>query len=320
MSSVKVFAEGVTKQITEFLPSDLQDVQCSVVENVKNNSVVMTGITFHMPGKNVAPVIYMEPFFEKIKNGEPVNQVMDNIANCFRDCHDCQDITKGIDMNNYESVKEYIMPMVINTRRNRRMLTALPHERMEDLSVIYKVMFPNDRLDGVSSVKITEEIADRWGVSQSKLHKQAMDNGSQKRPPILQGMEVVARELLFQEKTSENLLEAEGMLAVDEPMYILSNPERMEGASVLAYPDLLKQVDAKFDGGCYILPSSIHECIVVPKRMGMSPKELGDMVREVNAAEVDREEVLSDRVYEYDRDRNCLCQVEASLKQREMER
>ena len=68
------------------------------------------------------------------------------------------------------------------------------------------------------------------------------------------------------------------------------------------------------------MPSSIHECIVVPKRMGMSPKELGDMVREVNAAEVDREEVLSDRVYEYDRDRNCLCQVEASLKQREMER
>ena len=65
----------------------------------------------------------------------------------------------------------------------------------------------------------------------------------------------------------------------------------------------------------------MHECIVVPKNLGMTPKELGKLVREVNASEVAREEVLSDRVYEYDRVRNCLSQVEASIeKERNMER
>ena len=94
---------------------------------------------------------------------------------------------------------------------------------------------------------------------------------------------------------------------------MLSNPMRLDGASVLAYPNLQEQLESVFPQGCYILPSSLHELIIVPKDIGMSPKEMEEMVREINQKEVAREEVLSDRVYEFDKETKKLCQISESV-------
>lgn len=96
---------------------------------------------------------------------------------------------------------------------------------------------------------------------------------------------------------------------------------KLNGSSVLAYPNLPEQLEVVFPQGCYLLPSSLHEMIIVPKEMSVSPKELGEMVREVNQTEVARDEILSDRVYEFDKERNQLRQVPESIeKGKEMER
>ena len=57
--AVKVFAEGVTQQIKDYLPEEYQDMQCEVSEQQKNNGVVLTGIVLSMPGQHIAPVVYM---------------------------------------------------------------------------------------------------------------------------------------------------------------------------------------------------------------------------------------------------------------------
>lgn len=320
MRTDKVFADGVVQNIKEYLPPELQDVECSVVENQKNNGVILTGITFKMPDKNIAPVIYMNPFYEKIRHGESIENVMKTIADCFMENCECQEISQGMDFLEYENIKEYIEPALINTKANQKMLSQMPHEKLEDLSLIYKIVLPSSGDKGRASVRITNEMVERWGIRPLDLHMTALSNGTHRQPAVLQDMETIVQEIYSDEVSTENLLEQKESINYGE-MFVLSNPDRMDGAAVLAYPDLLKQVDGKFDGGCYILPSSIHECIVVPKRQGMSPKELGKMVREVNASEVEREEVLSDRVYEYDRERNCLSQVVESIDRgREMER
>lgn len=72
---------------------------------------------------------------------------------------------------------------------------------------------------------------------------------------------------------------------------------------------------------CYLLPSSLHEMIIIPKDLGMTPKEMGEMVREVNQKEVARDEILSDRIYEFDKEKRQLCQIPESIeKAKEMER
>ena len=61
--------------------------------------------------------------------------------------------------------------------------------------------------------------------------------------------------------------------------------------------------------------------IIIPKDLGMTPKEMGEMVREVNQKEVARDEILSDRVYEFDREKRQLRQIPESIeKAKEMER
>lgn len=312
MITDKIFAEGVLQSVKEYLPPELQEVECSVVEKRNNNDVVMTGIMFKMPDKDIAPVIYVSPFYDKIKHGEPVSEVIEEIADCFMENYECQELLQGLNFLEFDNIKQYIEPALINTRANQKMLSQIPHQKIEDLSVIYKVVLPSGNEGGKPSMTINNNLAEIWGISNEEIHKAALENALRNHPAVLQDMETIMQEIYSHEVSEENLLESQDKINYGE-MFILSNPNRDDGATVLAYPDLVKQVDEKFDGGCYILPSSIHECIVVPKRLGRSAKELGMMVREVNATAVEREQVLSDRVYEFDREKNCLSQVVSSI-------
>ena len=47
--AVKAFAEGVTQQIKDYLPEDYQDMECEILEQQKNNGVVLTGMILNMP-------------------------------------------------------------------------------------------------------------------------------------------------------------------------------------------------------------------------------------------------------------------------------
>ena len=57
----------------------------------------------------------------------------------------------------------------------------------------------------------------------------------------------------------------------------------------------------------YVLPSSVHEVIIVTAAEAPEGSAgLSDMVSEINKTQVDAEEVLSDHVYYYDRDKKKL--------------
>ena len=64
-----------------------------------------------------------------------------------------------------------------------------------------------------------------------------------------------------------------------------------------------------------MLPSSVHEVLIVPDNGEMEPKMLGEMVREVNKNEVERQEVLSDRVYSYDKEKHKISHEPDSIQQ-----
>ena len=80
--AVKAFAEGVTQQIKDYLPEEYQDMQCEISEQQKNNGVVLTGMILNMPGQQIAPVVYMEPFYDQVRKGEPMDQIMTGLPMC----------------------------------------------------------------------------------------------------------------------------------------------------------------------------------------------------------------------------------------------
>ena len=79
----------------------------------------------------------------------------------------------------------------------------------------------------------------------------------------------------------------------------------MYGASVMLFKDPLRDFANYMGHDLYILPSSIHEVILLlDDEYVQSSEELREMVRETNRMVVDQEEVLSDHIYNYDREKD----------------
>lgn len=318
----KVFAEGVVKQIRDYLPPEYESVECRVVEQRKNNDVPMVGICFRMPGESIAPLIYIEPFYNEVRRGSPITEIMERIAETAMNSRELGGEMPEIRIDDYASVKDYLNLALVNTKANRRMLSEMPHMEVEDLSAILRVELPVPG-DGTGSIKVTNELLEKWDVGKKEVFEAAMENLEKNAAPVLMDMESIMDEIAFGTPANENLLHnpEEGSRSPVKPMYVLSNASRVNGASAILSPVTMKKIGEIFPEGFYILPSSVHETLVIPKEHAPSPKELGEMVREVNRTQVARQEVLSDRIYEYDRERGKICQVPESIeKQRGMER
>ena len=114
-------------------------------------------------------------------------------------------------------------------------------------------------------------------------------------------MENVLHEMMTEEEYLNGVPQEESRdFLAGNPLRVLSNVQRVQGASCMLYPGLLKQLAGKEENSFYILPSSIHEVILLTDRRMETPEQLKEMIAEVNRTQVAPEEVLSDSLYYYD--------------------
>lgn len=315
MNETRMFADEVAAGIVKYFPED-RKMQCRVVETRKNNNVSLVGVSFHEQGSNISPVIYMEPYRKAAANGRPMDELMREIAETvFRSREKMQHVDP-MDYGDYESIKDYLSLTLVNSRDNRQMLSQMPHRQIEDLALTLELKFPME--EGTGSIKVNHELAKQWEVDTDVLFEQAERRAIETEPAVLQKMEEVLSLLETDGKETNNLLDAESPRTPEPGLYVLSNQSKVKGAAVLSYPGVLEKVDQLFPEGFYILPSSVHELLVIPKSLEISPRELGEMVRAINRSEVAKEDQLSDRVYEYDREAGKIRQVPESVKQKDV--
>ena len=151
--------------------------------------------------------------------------------------------------------------------------------------------------EGMESICVTNELAGKWGLSAKSLYIIAEKNTPILLPPIIDTMEHTL-ELLMGEINCA--IEPAKDSNKPIPMHIMTNKYQINGASVLLYHGLLDGLAEKLGTDLYVIPSSIHEVILVPES-GTEDTNLNDMVAEVNHTQVDPKEVLADHVYYYDR-------------------
>lgn len=310
---IKVFAESAAEQIRAYLPEEYQDMEWRVIERKKNNSVPRVGIDIHMPGNDGICTVYVESFYDEIRKGAPLEKVLKEIAGAVMDVMPDRALPADLDVKDYHSVKDYLKVALVNTKANRAMLMEHPHMGVEDLSVILKVELPETGNGGKPEAKVTNSLAAYWGIGREELFKNAAENTWKKHPPILAEITHIVEELEGISREPENLLEREQVPETMCPMYVLTNKEKQEGAASMLSPYVLERISGMFPEGYYILPSSINEVLIVPKSTCLSAGELGSMVRDINQSVVQREEILSDRVYEYDKEKGIIRQVPESM-------
>lgn len=312
MVEYKVFAEGMVKDIREHFSPGYADVECAVVEQRKNNGQVCVGISFRKPGQPVSPIIYMEPFYEKVRCGEPLEGIVQEIVRSAEESMETGIPDCYSHIGEYDRVKGYLGVRLVNTKANRLELARIPHRELEDLSLIPVIRFPLPDADGYGSTKVTEEIRKGWGIGAEQLFEQALENEEHPR------MHVLGEFISDMDDSSQELfqMEDEPFRITEESMFILTNERKVDGAAVIAFPGVMEKLDELFPEGFFVVPSSIHETIIMPKGRGeeISPKQMGTMVRDINRTYMEKTEILSDRIYEYDKESGKIRQVPESMK------
>ena len=274
----KIFAEGVVKDIKDYLPFCYEDMKCEVVEKERNNGQRRVGITFSRPGQEIAPVIYVEPFYKSVQQGEPLEDVMREIARTVElEMKNRPPITAS-QISEYDRIKEYLGVKLVNTKANRRNLKDITHIEMEDMSLIPVIRFPMPEQEMYGNMKITEELRRAWGVSVHDIFEQAWKN---EEPPVLQEL----GDAVSYGEDIHDLFAVERL--TNDTMYVLTNQRAIDGAIQIALPGVMKKLSELLPKGFFIIPSSIHETLIMPKGMEiqgleMTPKEMGQMLREIN--------------------------------------
>ena len=158
--------------------------------------------------------------------------------------------------------------------------------------------------DGIASVTITNDMLRFWNISTEELYVVAHQNTAKRFPVCIESM----RDTLLDTISDLNVCDTELEGCNDVvPMYVATNTTKLNGAAVVLYENQLREFSKCFGGDYFLLPSSIHETLLIPvtdKTNALS--DLKEMVMNVNKICVTKEEFLSDSVYRYFVAESCL--------------
>lgn len=295
---------GTVKSAMELCYGD--NVRVLVNDVRKTNDVILSGLTIVKTGCNVSPTIYLEPYYEQYRSGVAMEDICQDIMAVYEE--HCVDTDFDISMvTDFCKVKDNVCYKVVNAERNQELLKTVPHKLVLDLAVIFFIeVFQSGAGNG--TITIQNHFMDMWeGIDTDILYELALVNTQRKYRGRVCSMFSVMQEILDEECTTEFFdLMCEGS---DVPMYVATNTQKLFGAGVFMYTGLLKAFAEQIGSDFFILPSSTHEILFVPATVDMDASYLKQMVHDVNATEVSEQEFLSNNVYRYNIDTDCMAIV-----------
>lgn len=268
----------------------------TMTEVLKNNNVRLTGIVITEEANSIAPTVYLETPYKRYQEGISLEVIAEEIRDEYeKHAHNLQlDIDFFMD---FSQVEGGIFHKIINYEQNRELLKDVPYIKWHDLAVVFYYAMEEASF-GKATILLHNSHLAMWGQSADGIYRIAQQNMKQKMPELL----VPLRELM----------EEMAGIEVDEtipPLYVLSNKEKMFGASAMLYSEKIKGLADRLESDLLILPSSTHEVLLLPEQRDQGYDFYRQMVKEVNTTQVDPEEILSFNLYRYDRQKEEIEEV-----------
>jgi hypothetical protein len=294
------FKEEVKKNIIMYLPYSEMDVTVSLEEFVKINDQKTSALCIGIRGSNVIPRIQLDSFYRMYTDGADMKTVMRQIAHTYVESEKVQHEIVHAIYNSYDSVKKSLYMVAMNKDSNLEYLKGVCHEDVPgtDITLAVRVLYGVISDKQYGSFLVQDRMIEKWGVDRNQVLTTAYRNTGSLFPPELKSMQEVMTSLgMFEDGVDES--ECFGKLRPFE-QYVLTNNANLYGATVMFYPQILKDISQKTEANIYILPSSVHEVLLIKDNGDMSAEELQQMVMDVNRECLEPGEVLSDEVYCYD--------------------
>lgn len=278
----EMFGEGIVFEYAEYFKSN----------------EALSGIALKLPGCTNVPVVCLDD----MPDGISAKDAADAAATIF------QEALKNFDKMMPvlpEMTREYVLDNVVlqalSRKRNRQMLKVHPHLPYLDLAGIFRVPLGAWEKNSLSTILITNQIAEKLGLTIEDLTEAARRNTIKKFGIELENTRKMAlRSLLKQPSIPESFEDVQ----IEEPgLYTLTNQIHVNGAALMLIPDILEQLGEKAGMDYYILPSSIHELLIARDDGLVTARMLKELIHEGNRTEgiIKSEDVLSDNVYFYSR-------------------
>ena len=296
----KMSMEGFCKCVQMDFQKQLGDrYSVTVKDVVKNNGVKLKGLIIQAAHQNICPTIYLEHFYQMYCENQADDDSLKDIELAIFRTYLRDGNNKKIEMSwftDWSKVKERICCKLINYESNRELLKQLPHIQVLDLAVVFYYSF-QDSILGDGTIQIYNNHLEMWGITQKELLEVAKKNTQKLFPCVIDSMMQVVKEMMRAEGLPYDV---EDFSATESLMYIVSNKQKEYGAINLFNVELLRDfANTKNKCNFWILPSSLHEVLLVPDDGRACAVELLNMVTEVNSTQVMPEEVLANSIYKF---------------------
>lgn len=288
----ETFKERIIDAVNEALGTGVK----VIIQKVqKNNGLELDGLTIMDNRTNIAPTIYLNYYYHLLSDGRrDLQEIITDILETYEEHRQSSSIDLSF-FTDFEKVKEKILFKLINTEQNTKLLDEVPSVSFLDLSIIFYYLF--DSTDSSNAtILIRKEHLDFWKVNADDLLHIAKENTPKLLPYTLNSM----LDIIAGIKADVPPMDTDELL----PMYVLTNESNSFGAAAMLYDDVLKSFSDRKISDFYILPSSVHELILIPADMVEDTEYLTEMVQQVNSEQVPNEEILSDHAYYYNRTTN----------------
>ncbi len=281
------FVDAVAEKIPEVLTDiEIEDIRIEPV--TKNNGIQCTGLLILREGYNVAPNLYMEPYYSMYQASGAFDNVLNMIANDYYNAMKQAEIINATSI--HEDYPEKVILKLVNTNLNKNALKKCPHIEMNDLSYTFRYIVKDDSV-GIASALVTYNDIDRWGLSTEELLDMAKENTRRIFPPVIRDM----REFI------PDINDFPFEIDEDRELFVLTNEKGINGSTSMIFTDVIDEFSQQRNNSSfYIIPSSIHEVLLIKKSEGLNIDSLADLVKEVNRFVVGEMDFLSDNLYEYD--------------------
>lgn len=278
------FKEAVVNRVLDYLPVSFKDAEISLNVVDKPNNIRLTGLTIRKVDSRMAPTIYLEEFYSQLEAGDNMGTVLKRIA----EIRIAQD-EKNIDLNellDFTKCKDKIMPRLYGYDMNAEMIEHRAYTRVGDFVVLYVVDL-GETGNGRISLPVEKSLLEQWNIKGEELHRIALENQHYLQLGKFQSMAEVLKGIIYQdidEDIPDGLLE-ELFAPSDGIMYVITNGNNLHGAAMILDKEFMDDIAEKLGGSFIVLPSSIHEVIVVSDNDSVELDYMQAMVYEINRAQ-----------------------------------
>ena len=265
MMNYEMFRGVVENEFKNYLGEGFKDTKIEVVPQFRVNEKKDAIVIIEKDGSNymgMSPVIYVDDLFRMYNSSGDLKKTLNFAADLMKAGFDRKDSILSM-TENVDKFMDIVVLQLINTNQNKELLADVPHKDFCDLSVIYRMVL-SESDDHVYSAIVTNKMVEALKLNPDELFRKAVENTKRINPVVISSMNDVMGMMFSEQEVPDEIT---NFLVNDVPpenmMYIMTNKRGINGAVSMIFQDELHKLAEKLGDDLYILPSSLHEVIVI---------------------------------------------------------